>query len=91
MHVRLLESAWTLLHPLGEKLIALLLAWLRWFWRLSVGGKVAASAVEILVLYVLASRLPTSVQTRRELVDGGSLGLAFLLVFGVLLSATRSR
>lgn len=89
MRIHLFGSAATILHHLGETVVRLTLSWLRWFWRLSVAAKIAVTATEIVALYLLAHRLPMSAETQHELIDAGSLGLAFLLVFGVLFSSTR--
>ena len=74
----------------GEATLKLLAGWLRWFWRLTVAGKAVMTGTEIVALYLVAQHLDLTPRARQELVAGGSLGLAFLLIFGVLLSSTRS-
>ena len=65
--------------------------WLRWFWSLSVVGKLVLTAVEIVALYLVALRLPLNPARQHELVEIGALGLMFLFVFGVLFGSIRTR
>ena len=84
---RLLELPLHLLELAGK----LVLAWLRWFWGLSVVGKFTVTALEIVVLYLVAIRLPLAPITQRSLIDLGSIGLVFLCVFAVLFGSVRAR
>lgn len=88
---RLFETAWTICHHAAELSIKLVFAWLRWFWRLTIAAKIAATAVEIVLLYLAARHLPLTLQVRGEIIAGGTLALAFLLLFGVLLASARLR
>jgi hypothetical protein len=76
---RLVSTAWSL----GR-------TWLRWFWRLTAGGKVAATAAEIVVLYLVSQTLPVSPASRQEITSTGSVLLALLLVVGLALGSTRA-
>lgn len=66
------------------------ITWLRWFWSLSVVGKLLLTAVEIVVLYLVALRLPLNPSRQHELVEIGALVLAFFCVFGVLFGSVRT-
>jgi hypothetical protein len=61
-----------------------LAAWFKWFWRLAIPGKIAVTAIEVIILWVASSHLPITVGTQKSVVAGGGVGLAFLLIAGVL-------
>jgi hypothetical protein len=61
-----------------------LAAWLRWFWSLSVRGKVVLTAVEIVVLDLVTFSLPLAPAVQHGVIDGGAICLVLLCSLGVL-------
>jgi hypothetical protein len=78
----------TLLRHSGLLVLRVVLAWLRWFWRLRVGGKMAVTAVEVVALYVVTNRMPLASRDHQAVVQFGAVALCILL-FAALLSWTR--
>jgi hypothetical protein len=66
--------------------------YLRWFWRLSIAGKVAATTGTIVIAYLAVRDLPLPVFARRALSDSVALALVGLLLVSILFgSAKRQR
>ncbi|MGD0715872.1 MAG: hypothetical protein ABSB24_17055 [Gaiellaceae bacterium] len=63
--------------------------WLVWFWRLSVPAKIAATAAEIVVLYLALPHIPLVSQRRTAILEFGSVGLCFLAIAGILFGGPK--
>lgn len=68
---------------------ALLKLWIGWFWRLPIAGKLAATAAEIVALYLALQRAPLPAATQVEVTQVVAVGLMFLLVAGILFGSAR--
>jgi hypothetical protein len=78
------SSIYRIIRAIPASVWKLVKAWLGWFWRLGPVAKIAVTAVEIVVLYLVATRLPLAGVHQQEVVAAGSLILAFLLIAGIL-------
>jgi hypothetical protein len=64
-------------------------AWLSWFWHLGVTPKIAVTAIEVIVLELIVSRVGMPRAEQNEVVELVSLGLSVLLVAGILFGRSR--
>ncbi len=65
--------------------------YLKWFWRLPIAAKIAATVAEVILVQIAMPIVPISAIGRHDLVDAISVGLVGLLLAGILFGATRPR
>ena len=62
----------------------MLIAWLKWFWRLSRTAKILMTAVEIVGLWLYGRASADECFLPETILDACSLALCFLLIGGLL-------
>jgi len=70
---------------MASKIVA---TWFKWFWHLSRPAKLAATAAEIVLLWLAASHLPVTAVSQKAVIQGGSVALCFFLIAGILFGRT---
>lgn len=80
-----------LLKKLPEWTTNVFKAWFRFFWRLSVIGKIVVTFIEIIILVLITSSIHLKGNTSHGIVQIGGIALVFVLIFGILFGTSNAK